>query len=145
MMGPTLKLKYDSLRTLLQGWAKVVFWETLLDIVFLCALPFLCLPHSHFPTIFLWEHFLINHTDTKSHLRICTWEIQLRHYFILYPVFLHQRTQFMRQKLLSYIDCLVHLFLIHISYKTVSTLRAGTLSFSLTSISSAPSIMFEPQ
>lgn len=28
--------------------------ESLLDIAFLCALPFLCLSYSHFPTIFLW-------------------------------------------------------------------------------------------
>lgn len=56
-----------------------------------CVSSFLSCPLSPFPTIFPWEHLLINHIDTKSHLRICFWEGKLSVHSNFDPLF-HSNT-----------------------------------------------------
>lgn len=68
--------------------------ESLWLILHSCVPSFLSWPYSHFPTTFPWEYLLINHVDTKSHLRICFWESKLRDYSNFYPIILQQCTPF---------------------------------------------------
>lgn len=67
----------------------VILWRCLLDIAFLfILLPFLDLFFTSLPVF--WEQFLINHIDTKSHLRICFCKSTLRDNSNFYPITLHQ-------------------------------------------------------
>ena len=85
MTCPTSKLNFHSITALLQDWAKVVLWESLLHIA-----AFLSWTYFHFSTTFPWNHLLIFHIDTKLNLKICFRKGKQRDYPNFYPIVLQQ-------------------------------------------------------
>lgn len=108
----------------------VILWRCLLDIAFLfILLPFLDLFFTSLPVF--WEQFLINHIDTKSHLRICFCKSTLRDNSNFYPITFLSASHLFYSKHLSktvviyWISC----SLVYISHSTVNKLRTWTVSF----------------
>lgn len=132
VMDLTLKLNCNSLA----GLSQSCLWESLLDIT---CFPFLDL--FPFPKQFPWEHLLIFHLDTKSHLRICFRESKLRDFPNFYLIILHQCISF-----IFFLACfkiwVICSLIYHLYPMDCKQIEGRTVSFSLTSISPVPSTVF---
>ena len=141
MTGPTLKLNFHSMTALLQDWAKVVLWESLLHIA-----AFLSWTYFHFSATFPWNHLLIFHIDTKLNLKICFRKGKQRDYPNFYPIVLQQCASgiFFVACVKSYSYRLSHLFscLLSLSLIDCEQIEGRTVSLSLASISPAPRTVF---
>lgn len=141
MRSPTPN--YNSLTALLQGGARVVFWESLINTALLCALlSFLAL----FP---LPYHLSLEIPSNKSHWhKISSQDLllgeQAKRLLQLLPSYSPATHTIcflssMCHKLLLYIELLVHL---GIAYISMDKSRTGVVSFFLTGLSPALSTVF---
>lgn len=105
----------NSLTALLQDWANVALWESLLDIA--------CLPFQDlfpFPNHISLGAPLIYHIDTKSHLRICFGESKLKHYPNFYLFILHRCTAF-----IFFLACVKAVIIDRVAYSFIIFISHG--------------------